>query len=210
MELNPADFAFVSALLTATCVLPYLRDIYRGRTRPQRVSWFVFATLSIVAAVSQFLAGARAGAWLASGSAIGFTLVFVASIRHGVGGTSVRDLLSLAVALTGVVLSVVVERPIVAVAAVIMAEVAAISLTVRKAVRDPDSETASTWLIDALAGAVALLAVTDHSFMSTLYPVHHLLVNAWVLGAIVLGRIIESRAGSYRSRSSRAAACRSP
>ena len=84
MELSRDSLAVLSGLLTAACVIPYLRDIYRGSTRPQRVSWFVFATLSIVAAVGQFADGALAGAWLASGSALGFTLVLIlfAGIRE--------------------------------------------------------------------------------------------------------------------------------
>ena len=85
------NLAVVCAALTAICVVPYLRDIRRGTTRPQRVSWLVFATLSIVAAVSQIAAGGGPGVWLAGGSAFGFTLVFVASIRHGEGGFAASD-----------------------------------------------------------------------------------------------------------------------
>jgi hypothetical protein len=188
MDLNHCGLAILSGLLTATCVIPYLRDIYCGTTRPQRVSWFVFATLSIVAAVGQFADGAQAGAWLASGSALGFTLVFVASIRRGVGGTSARDIFSLSVGLVGVVASIAIERPIVAVVAVIVAEIAAVSLTVRKARLDPGTETPATWMIDAMAGAVAILAVTEMSVTELLYPAYHCAVNLWVLAAIAAGR----------------------
>jgi hypothetical protein len=202
MDLMRVELGLVSAVLTALCVLPYLRDMYRGTTRPQRVSWFVFATLSVVAAVSQFLEGAHAGAWLSAGAAAGFTLVFLASLRHGVGGTSPRDIVALTVALVGVVVSILVERPIVAVCAVIAAELAAVSLTARKAVHDPKSETASTWLIDAAAGIVAIMAVTERSVTELLYPVHHVLVNAWVLGAIVIGRVAAGRTRPVRSGTS--------
>jgi hypothetical protein len=199
MEVGRDDLAIISGVLTAICVIPYLRDVYRGSTRPQRVSWFVFATLSIVVAVSQFAEGAHAGAWLASGSALGFTLVFLASLQHGVGGTSLRDVVSLSVALAGTAVSILIERPIVAVFAVIAAELAAISLTARKALREPASETASTWLIDGLAGVFAVFAVTEWSVTELLYPVHHVIVNAWVLGAIALGTATENRGESYRA-----------
>jgi hypothetical protein len=188
MNLSRDGLAVLSGLLTASCVIPYLWDIYRGSTRPQRVSWLVFAALSIVAAVGQFAEGAQAGAWLASGSALGFTLVFIASIHRGVGGTSAGDLFALTAALVGVVVSIIVERPIVAVLAVIVAEIAAISLTARKATLDPGSETPATWLIDAGAGAVAVLAVSEMSLTELLYPVHHFAMNLWVLAAITAGR----------------------
>ena len=178
----------LSAGLTAVCVLPYLRDISRGTTRPQRVSWLVFATLSAFAALSQWSQGASSGALLAAGSAVGFGAVAIASIRHGEGGSTGRDLMALGVGITGVVLSVAVDRPIVAIAAVIAAEIAAISLTARKAHANPESETISTWIIDAVAGAVAILAAPDLSVGVLVYPIHHFIVNLWVVFAIQSGR----------------------
>jgi hypothetical protein len=180
--------AAVSALLTAACVVPYLRDIARGTTRPQRVSWFIYAVLSIVAAVSQFVAGEHAGAYLASGSAIGFTAVFIASIRRGEGGASRLDQFSLALASIGVVLSIVVEQPMIAVIAVVVAEQSATFLTAAKASRDPSSETAITWVMDGLAGTTAIAAVASFSPSELLYPIHHTCVNLFVLGAITRGR----------------------
>ena len=83
--------AVIAAAMTCACVVPYLRDIRLGTTRPQRASWLVFATLAAVAAVSQALTGNGAGTWLAGGSALGFGAVFVASIRRGVGGFDAAD-----------------------------------------------------------------------------------------------------------------------
>jgi len=186
--LQRQHLAVVSTLLTAACVVPYLRDIYRGRTRPQRVSWFIYALLSVVAAVPQFIAGDHAGALLATGSAIGFTAVFIASIRHGEGGASRLDRLSLALAALGVVLSIVVEQPMIAVIAVVVAEQLATFLTAAKASRDPTSETAITWMIDGLAGVSAIAAVERFSSAELMYPIHHTCVNLFVLGAITHGR----------------------
>jgi hypothetical protein len=185
--LRREQLAVISALLTVACVVPYLRDIRRGSTHPQRASWFVFAALSIIAAAAQTAAGAGPGAWLAAGSALGFTLVFVASLRHGVGGSSPWDRAALLIATVGVIVSVVTARPVVAVLAVITAEVAAIGLTVRKTVDDPASETVASWRLDCLAGLVAVAAVTDMTASELLYPIHHTVANAAVLVAIVLG-----------------------
>ncbi len=180
--------AIVSAVLTAVCVVPYLRDVHRGTTRPQRASWFVFAAVSVVASVSQLAAGGGAGAWLSAGSAVGFSAVFVVSIRHGVGGWSPVDRVVLVIAIAGVAASVVSNRALVAVVAVVAAEAVAIALTARKAAHDPASETTSTWIVDLLAGVVAIAAVAHVSVVDLLYPIHHTLANAAVLGAIGLGR----------------------
>jgi hypothetical protein len=178
--------ALVSAALTALCVVPYVRDIRRGTTRPQRTSWFVFATLSAVAAVAQLADGGGPGAYLATGAATGFTAVFVASLRTGVGGSSRRDRVVLCIAAVGVAASLLTAAPVVAVVGVISAELVAVGLTVRKGLDDPASETASTWCLDGLAGVVAVAAATGVHEIA--YPVHHTLSNAAVLLAIIVGR----------------------
>jgi hypothetical protein len=180
--------AIASAALTAVCVVPYLRGIRLGNTRPQRTTWFVFATVSVVASVSQLSAGGGAGVWLSAGSAIGFAAVFAASIRGGVGGWSRIDRVVLVIAALGVVASVVVSRPVVAIVAVVLAEIVAVALTVRKAASDPASETMSTWVIDCAAGGVAIAAVDRVSTVELLYPIHHTIANAAVVAAIVCGR----------------------
>jgi hypothetical protein len=182
------DLGLVSAALTAVCVIPYLRDVYRGTTRPQRTSWLVFSVLAVVAAISQGIAETGPGVWLAAGSAVGFTAVFVASIRRGVGGTSALDIAALGVTVVGIVLGFILEQPLVAVGSVIVAELAAVALTARKAIADPASETRSTWLIDCIAGLVAIIAIPELSLAALLYPVHHTLANAGVLTAIIVGR----------------------
>lgn len=182
------DLAFIAALLPIVCVVPYLRDTLRGTTRPQRVSWFVFAALSIVAAVSQLAEGATAGAWLSSGSALGFTLVAVASVKHGEGGATMQDRIALLIAMAGIAGSLLFRVAMLALLAVIVAELVAVSLTVRKAYRDPSSETSSAWALDGLAGVAALLAIVETSWTAVAYPLHHVAVNAAVLVAIATGR----------------------
>ena len=182
------NLAVIAAAMTFACVVPYLRDIRLGTTRPQRASWLVFATLAAVAAVSQALAGNGAGTWLAGGSALGFGAVFVASIRRGVGGFDAADRAALAVAAAGTVVSIVMARPLLAVLGVVIAELGAVGLTVRKSLADPGSETRSTWIIDGLAGLLSIVAVDHMTVTTLLYPVHHTVANGAVVAAIAIGR----------------------
>jgi hypothetical protein len=178
----------LAGAFTVLCVVPYIRDVVLGRTQPQRTSWFGFALLSIVAAAAEISDGAHAGAALACGSAIAFTAVFAMSVRRGVGGRSLRDVISFCSLCGGLALWAATSKPIVAVAAILVADVGGIALTTAKAFRTPDSETLSTWVIDAFAGLLGCLAVLGLGFHDWLYPVYHLTANCVVAGAIVLGR----------------------
>ncbi len=183
-----SHLAPLAGALTMVCVVPYLLDTLRGTTKPQRTSWFVFTAMAAIASVSQFADGATAGAWLTAGAAIGFAAVFVVSLPRGEGGFHAADVSVLAVAATGLVLWGTTGDPLAALLAIVAAEVAAIALTAAKAYRAPTSETPASWLLDAAAGALTLLAVSHWTFRDVLYPVHHLVVNVSVLVAIYLGR----------------------
>lgn len=180
--------AVLSAVITAACVIPYLLDVRRGTTRPQRTSWFVFATLAAVAAVSQAAGEGGAGMWLAAGSAVGFSAVFVASIRNGIGGSAPVDRITLVIAAAGTAAWLLFDQPMLAVLGVIVAELGAVALTVAKAHRDPGSETLATWAADCLAGAVAVAATTDLSVAELAYPIHHTVANGLVAATIVTAR----------------------
>jgi hypothetical protein len=179
--------ATISAALTAVCVLPYLRDIAHGTTRPRRVSWFVFAAVAVVAFVAQGRAGGGAGMWLAGGAAVGFSAVFLASLWRGVGGLAAHDLAVLAVAAVALTLSLTASGTL-AVVAVVVAEWVAIAPTVTKSLRHPDTETASTWAIDMTAGVCAVIAVDRLTAGELLYPINHAVLNAVVVAAIATGR----------------------
>ncbi|CAN5530387.1 hypothetical protein BH24ACT5_BH24ACT5_06250 [soil metagenome] len=176
--------ALASGVLTAGSVVPYLVSIARGYTRPQRMTWFVFALLETIAAVSLISEGNELGALLAVGLAAGSTIIFIVSLWTGVGGSSRAGRSALAIALVGVVLSVRVGEPIVALAAVIVA----IGLTVHKVRADPTSEAGALWAIDTFAGVLAIIAVSGPLGFELAYPVHHTVVSFAVLLTVTRSR----------------------
>ena len=150
-------FEVASAALTAGSSVPYLVAIRRREVRPQRMSWFVFATLSTTAAAVQIRSGASAGAWLAIGSVVGFGAIFGYSMRWGEGGWHWPDRCTLAIAGAGAAL-LVLDRPLAALLTVVAAEVAAAGLTVHKVSASPATEARASWSIDAVAGPVGPLS----------------------------------------------------
>jgi hypothetical protein len=186
-------FGGLSGFLTLVCVIPYLRDVLRGATIPQRMSWFIFAMLATGAAVAQAAAGADSGVFLAGGAAIGFSAVFVASIKHGVGGASRWDFGVLGIGIAGLMLWLFSDQPMVAVAAIMVAELAAVALTVAKLLKAPGTETLSTWAIDCVAGLIAIIAVGKIDATHLLYPTHHVFLNGTVVAVIVAGHKVKRR-----------------
>lgn len=178
----------VVGLMTAGCVLPYIRDIARGQTKPQRMSWMIFAALSGAATAAQFVdQGATSAVFLTAGATVGFGAVALLSIRHGVGGTSATDgfaLLGLAAVLA---IWTRTNNETLIVVLVILIEIPAIAATIAKSLKLPGTETRSTWLIDGLAGALAICSAKPMSVDLVLYPTYHSIANMSVAAAITIG-----------------------
>ena len=62
--------------------IPYLRDIYKKRTRPHTYSWLIWATLQTIAVVAQFKTGAGYGAWALVIGAMFCLIIFILSFQY--------------------------------------------------------------------------------------------------------------------------------
>ncbi len=61
--------------------VPYLRDMFRGTTKPHPFSWLVWATLEIIAFAAQIATGAGSGAWVTGASATVALFVTIYAFR---------------------------------------------------------------------------------------------------------------------------------
>src|SRR6185437_7903902 len=88
-------FGVVAAALNLAAYVPYVRDILRKKTKPQRVTWLVFTVLAGISFASQLALGARASLWLIGAQMLSVLVVFILSLPWGVGGFKRLDVISL-------------------------------------------------------------------------------------------------------------------
>jgi hypothetical protein len=181
LEIAPVLGVLAGAIGVADTI-PYVRDILRGKTRPHRGTWLIWATLTVVAVFSQHADGASWSLVLVASQAVAMTLIFALSVRRGVGGVSRGDLTLMTVAAAGVAGWLIADEPLVATACVVAADLIAAGMMVPKTWRDPGSETLVTYAFASLGGALATGAVGALDVSLLLYPAYYCLVN----GAIAL------------------------
>ena len=46
-------FGYISAFFAIASIFPYIRDILRLKTKPQRVTWFIYSVLGSISFFSQ-------------------------------------------------------------------------------------------------------------------------------------------------------------
>jgi hypothetical protein len=166
--------AVMAAVIAVGGAVPYVLDTLRGRTRPNRATWMVYAIVGSLAVVSSYAAGGRWSLLLGVAYAIGPCAILLASIRHGEGGWSPLDRGCLGLAACGLVGWAVSGDARTGVVLETLADAAGTVPTWVKAWRDPAHENRPAWTIYAFASALNLFAIASWSIGEVCY-------NGWLV-----------------------------
>jgi hypothetical protein len=188
MAAMEAAFGVLAGILQLAAIAPYLRDILSGSTKPQRATWMIWTSLSLVVLASQWASGATWSLVLTAGQALSCATVFALAIRRGVGGVSPLELALLGLAALGVAGWQVSSDPAVATCSVVAADLVAVALMLPKTFRQPASETLSTYVIGVASTLFALLAIGSSAASLWIYPLYILAADSAVALVIVLRR----------------------
>ncbi len=167
--------------------VPYIRDIFKKTTKPERASWFIWSVLNVIAFASLWAKGASDSLWLTGGQVIGDILVLALAIPYGMGGFARRDKVALVAAGVGLVLWYLTNEPAVALAIAIAIDMAGLYLTVTKAFKHPATETMSSWTLTWISGLFAILSVGSLNITLLAWPVYIFAAGLAVSIAMTLG-----------------------
>ncbi|HWH09873.1 MAG TPA: hypothetical protein VG165_02000 [Solirubrobacteraceae bacterium] len=175
------------AVVAGGAAIYYIVDIYRGGTRPHRVSWAVWTVVAVLGYGSAGHAGAGAGADAAGIYVVACAATLAISLLPGRGksGGYRYDWPLGAIAIAGAFLWR--YGPLSDAAAAGLAvgcDTAALWPTLRAVWRDPSSESRGAWTGDVVGCALALAAVDHYGFASTAYPAY-LVINTGLISAIL-------------------------
>jgi hypothetical protein len=165
-------FAIASGLMVLIGAPFYLFDILKGKTKPERTTWLIWSIQGLIAFGAQFKLGAHWSLLYVGLEALGNIIVYLLALRFGVGGWHLRDKYALVIAAIGVIASVALKDPVLALFGVVLADFAGVALTLRKAYLDPSSETALTWFALGISSALAAASVGHWYFQLLLYPIY--------------------------------------
>ena len=181
-------FGYISALLSIVMIVPYVRDILLGKTKPERGSWLIWTVLGFIAFFSQYAKGATDSLWMTAGQTLAVLIIAVLSIKYGYGGLGKRDVRALIGAGIGLLLWYLTREAAFALFIIILVDSIGTLLTAIKSYKDPESETLSTWILSGTSGIFGMLAVGSLNFVLLAYPLYIMVANYVIVGAMLLGR----------------------
>lgn len=181
--------AVLAGVLTIISVVPYVRDMIKGTTRPNIVSWGLWCLIQAIFAAAQFAEGASLSIVLPIVEVVTVGLVVVLGFM-GYGYKKYRplDFICLALALGAIVLWQITSDPMLALWLSVAADILAAVPTFIKAYRDPESETISAYALVALSAIAAAFATDIIDIPNLLWPANILFGNTLILTLILLGK----------------------
>ncbi len=181
-------FLILAAGISIVAVLPYARDIVKGKTKPNIASWITWSLLTGVATVAEFAAREYATAIFTSFAALATTFIVVLGLKYGYVKYTLFDAVCQVGAFSGFILWWFFNSPAAAVIASVSIDFIGVLPTIRHSYVAPYEETWITYVLSGVAGVFALLALSAYNWTSLTYPAYIVFAN-FLIVAVILQRI---------------------
>ena len=165
-------FGVLSGILALCAAVPYILAIYQGKVRPHRFTWLIWLLTKSLILLAQYDEEARWSLTLSIAGVVVATIVFLLSIKRGVGGTSTSDRAALALSVVSLAIWFVTQEALYGLFFAIAADAIGTILTVKKTYRLRGTESALVWGMAAMASFLSILAVEQYTVSQTAFPVY--------------------------------------
>lgn len=185
-------FILISSVLALISPLIYSRAIIKGEAKPHRTTRLVLLIITALTTASLFAQNNHVAIYLAAVSTLQSILIFILSLKRGMGGWAKSDIVCLLVATIGVILWQVTKNPVIALYFAIGADFTGMIPALIKTYKFPHTEIWSFFLLDVFAAGFSLLAVRVWTVEQYAYPIYIMLINLFMVILIVKPKVSKS------------------
>lgn len=180
MSIDTKAIGMLAGIISLLAFLPYIGAILQGKTKPNRASWWIWATIGMILAISYHASGAHTTIWVPISYVIGPTITALLSIKYGEGGWNTLD----RACLTGAFISLVIwwlsKSPVLALFINLFIDLLGALPTLVKSYSDPESEDRTAWLLFVTGNTVNLFALKKWTIILAAYPVYMVAVSGLI------------------------------
>ena len=175
------NLGIVGGIAAILAFVPYIYSIFKEKTKPSRMSWFIWSWLGFLLYFSYKSSGAHDTLWIPLVYAIVPLIIFILSFWFGVTGLDPFDILCLLGSLIGVSLWVITKSPKLALVSFIISDVFGTLPTIKKTYLHPEQENKAAWSIMVSANIINVFAVERLDFWLIFYPAYCILCGSSIL-----------------------------
>lgn len=165
----------------------------KGEAKPHRTTRFVILVITVVATISLFAQHDRVAIWLIGIASVFSMVIFLLSLKYGMGGWAKKDIFCLLIALGGIVLWQTTKDPALALYASIASDLTGMVPTLIKTFRLPHTEVWTVFFLDTLAAGLNLLAVNRWVVQEFSYPLYIVLINLVMVFLVLRPKLLRKK-----------------
>ncbi len=183
-----------NTFLIASIIIGFLEypigfySIYKGEYKPHRTTRTIILIIMSIVTLSLFAQGDRVGLFLAAAQWIGCVVLFILSLKYGIGGVSKLDLAVLVFAVITIIIWRTTNNPTLALYMALLSDIIGMSPTLFKSYRQPFTEDPKFYITGATAGFFNLLALQSYDVKDLVFPAYIFLINLLIVVIILMNR----------------------
>lgn len=182
-----AVLGMVAGAIALLAYVVYVISIFKGGSKPNRATWWIWAFMGLILALSYDLSGATNTIWVPYVEFLGPFTIALLSLKYGEGGLNNKtDLLCLLGAVVSVILWIVFDSPLVALITNLTIDSFAIIPTIKKSYLRPEGEDFWAWFGTGVADSLNMFAVERFTFAILVYPIYMLLSDLIIIFILLL------------------------
>jgi hypothetical protein len=191
----------IAALLALFSSYLYIRDILKGNTKPHTYTWLIWAIVTTIAFLGQWISGGGPGSWATGVAAIATTVTLLLSLHGNYGTKDITnfDKVCLLLALLSILPWLLTKNVLWSVLLATFIDLIAFIPTMRKTWYAPRSESLGSMYVDAVKHSLSIVSMNSYSLITIVYPAAVLLTKFVIIGEIIY---LRNRKNQIKSRSS--------
>lgn len=164
----------------------YVRDTLRGTTKPNRVTYIIWAVNPLIAAFVSFAAGAGLAALPVLATGLGPLAVLLASIanKNSYWKLSTFDYFCGACSIVAIFFWLAAAGPILPISLAIISDGFAVLPTITKSWKYPETETGIAYVLGLFCPLTSFAAIKTWDFPSCAFPAYLLVANIFLVLAV--------------------------
>lgn len=177
----------IAAFLALFSSYLYIRDIFRGNTKPHTYTWLIWSIVTTIAFLGQWVSGGGPGSWATGVAAVVTIFTLFLSLKGGYGTKDITnfDRVCLVFAIISILPWVLAESVLWSVILATLIDLVAFFPTMRKTWHAPHSESLGSMYVDAVKHSLSIFSMSSYSLVNWIFPMSVLLTKFVIIGEIV-------------------------
>jgi len=188
----PAYFSYLCILFGFAGSFYYIKDIFRGKAKPNRVSWIFWTIAPFVGVYVGYKSGVNVPLLISTFTA-GFIpfLILIATFfsKDSYWQTTKFDILCGVVSFIAIIIWIITKNGAVSITFAVLADLFASIPTVIKSWKYSETENIAPFSFGILNQIITFLIITNFSYLNLAFPIYLILINIIIILGIKRGQI---------------------